>query len=526
MEPDGRVGARFDLGAPPDPVAFARVERVVALVDRLRNGEEEEDEEDDDDEKTSDEKKTAVRDDDDVIDDDVIDATTIRRAALALRRAMDAFSDAEASRRAGGGGADDDVVVSDFLPEDWPAKADALFVLAALVEIGLAPPEASPPEAARDPRGWARVAIETSAEMGSAESRLSMADRALRDRDESESSDESSAADRCAAAMAWLRPAADDAVADAEASGEFHLPRAPPRLRDRDRDAGWTMDAEAEDGWAQVAMEEDLAARGVPEAQRHVGYRRLVGRGMARDEIAAARAFADAADAGTPPPRSISGTCTCGAWASRWITPRAGQLSDAPPTRTSPRRITASACCIITDGEPRGRRRRADAFAAGAARGPGRVVQSRRVTPVGRGRGEKSHARVRTVPGGERGGALARAARAGVGDLDGAGTTRDCTEAARLFWTFLEERLGWAETQERAVLVLDGTGDTGETGEIGDGDGMREKDASEDSANPTGRRRRGRGGRIRARTPSPAGSLERVGDVRGVGGVGVGERGE
>ena len=118
------------------------------------------------------------------------------RAVVGLR---DALVDGPRSAR---GIADDDVVVSDFLPEDWPAKADALFVLAALVEIGLAPPEASPPEVARDPRGWARVAIETSAEMGSAESRLSMADRALRNRDESESSDESSAADRCAAAMA------------------------------------------------------------------------------------------------------------------------------------------------------------------------------------------------------------------------------------------------------------------------------------------------------------------------------------
>jgi TPR repeat protein len=31
------------------------------------------------------------------------------------------------------------------------------------------------------------------------------------------------------------------------------------------------------------------AQRGVPEAQRHVGYRRLVGRGVERDEAVALR---------------------------------------------------------------------------------------------------------------------------------------------------------------------------------------------------------------------------------------------
>ena len=111
---------------------------------------------------------------------------------------MDAFAEAEASRRDGEA---DVLVASDFLSEDWPAKANALFTLAALVEIGLAPPEACPPDVARDPRAWARVAIEASAEMGSPEARLSMADRALRrvgEKGDWFSSDEDSA--RCAAA--------------------------------------------------------------------------------------------------------------------------------------------------------------------------------------------------------------------------------------------------------------------------------------------------------------------------------------
>ena len=394
---------------------------------------------------------------------------------------MDAFAEAEASRRDGEA---DVLVASDFLPEDWPAKANALFTLAALVEIGLAPPEACPPDVARDPRAWARVAIEASAEMGSPEARLSMADRALRRVGEDGdwfSSDEDSA--RCAAAMAWLRPAADDAAADAEASGEFHLPRAPPRLRDRDRDAGWTTDAEAEDGWAQVAMEEDLAARGVPEAQRHVGYRRLVGRGMARDEIAAARAFADAAEAG-----DAAAAFNLGYMHMRGVgVPLDYARAGEPFRRAADANLPAAHNGVGVLryngwGTPRDAAAARDAFAAGAAAGdPDAAFNLGALHQSGVG-AERNLTRAFELfqVASEAGHWRAPHALASA-YLDGAGTSRDCAEAARLFWTFLEERLGWAETQERAVLGLDGT-----FGEVGDGDGVREKDASEDSADPDG----------------------------------------
>ena len=395
---------------------------------------------------------------------------------------MDAFAEAEASRRDGEA---DVLVASDFLPEDWPAKANALFTLAALVEIGLAPPEACPPDVARDPRAWARVAIEASAEMGSPEARLSMADRALRRVGEDGdwfSSDEDSA--RCAAAMAWLRPAADDAAADAEASGEFHLPRAPPRLRDRDRDAGWTTDAEAEDGWAQVAMEEDLAARGVPEAQRHVGYRRLVGRGMARDEIAAARAFADAAEAGDAAAAFNLGYMHMRGVGVPLDYARAGELFRRAADANLPAAHNGVGVLRYNGwGTPRDAAAARDAFAAGAAAGdPDAAFNLGALHQSGVG-AERNLTRAFELfqVASEAGHWRAPHALASA-YLDGAGTSRDCAEAARLFWTFLEERLGWAETQERAVLVLDGTGD----GEVGDGDGMREKDASEDSADPDG----------------------------------------
>jgi SEL1 protein len=66
-------------------------------------------------------------------------------------------------------------------------------------------------------------------------------------------------------------------------------------LRERERDARWVSEEELENGDEQVTMEQDMAERGVAEAQRHIGYRRLVGRGVERDEAAALREFEAAA---------------------------------------------------------------------------------------------------------------------------------------------------------------------------------------------------------------------------------------
>ena len=55
--------------------------------------------------------------------------------------------------------------------------------------------------------------------------------------------------------------------------------------------ARWVSEEELENGDEQITMEEDMAARGVPEAQRHIGYRRLVGRGVDRDEAGALQDF-------------------------------------------------------------------------------------------------------------------------------------------------------------------------------------------------------------------------------------------
>ncbi|GAQ82328.1 hypothetical protein KFL_001080040 [Klebsormidium nitens] len=105
----------------------------------------------------------------------------------------------------------------------------------------------------------------------------------------------------CSSALWYLRGVADSIMTSAQEVGDVVLPRAPVRLRDRERDASAAMndmfDLDAPD---QVAWDEDLALRGVAEAQRHVGYRRLLGRGVDQDVHEARRYFEAAAGAGDP----------------------------------------------------------------------------------------------------------------------------------------------------------------------------------------------------------------------------------
>ena len=321
--------------------------------------------------------------------------SALRTAARALSRAVEAAAAAAAARNAvvvgeseraatprrlSGDGDDfpgDDatsplVASLEDLPADWRAVADALYLLASLVELGLAPrtsdayPEprieavgvekdpreatsvffraaadgrwsdvhfvdadaAAPTEvpthpALASPKAWAAAAVFAAAEMGSREARLAAGDRALRGRgprfvfvpeDERVSFDERGPIERGAssrppavdiacerATRVYLLPAAERVADAAEAGGDVRVPPEPPRLRERERDAGYVDDADAEDdGDAQIEMERDMAARGVPEAERHLGYRALMGRGVPRDEGDALRRFGNAANLGDP----------------------------------------------------------------------------------------------------------------------------------------------------------------------------------------------------------------------------------
>ena len=269
------------------------------------------------------------------------------------------------------------------LPAEWRAVADALYLLASLVELGVAPKtrDAYPPPrilprldtdthreashstshsashgrasprrfratsdgrwadvhfaddpsievtsvpalhpALAEPQKWAAAAVFAAAEMGSRDARLAAGDRVLRGRGaafedffEDEDADEDDvdfeiskypdigdfACER--ATRVYLLPAAERAADAAEAAGDVRVPPEPPRLRARERDAGYVDYPHAEeDGDAQIEMERDMAARGVPEAERHLGYRALMGRGVARDEGDALARFRAAADLGDP----------------------------------------------------------------------------------------------------------------------------------------------------------------------------------------------------------------------------------
>eukprot|EP00899_Mesostigma_viride_P025394 jgi/Mesvir1/6039/Mv00778-RA.1 len=103
----------------------------------------------------------------------------------------------------------------------------------------------------------------------------------------------------CQRALPYLRAVADDVVAVAEFNADFQLPRMEPvRLRDRERDGDYESHGETYLEEEQVLMEEDLAAHGDMEAQRAMGYRHLVGRGVERDEGAAVDHLQAAAAAG------------------------------------------------------------------------------------------------------------------------------------------------------------------------------------------------------------------------------------
>ncbi|KAI8464707.1 MAG: hypothetical protein J3K34DRAFT_525980 [Monoraphidium minutum] len=133
--------------------------------------------------------------------------------------------------------------------------------------------------------------LRRAAEANNTEAHLALADRYLMGRGLTPS---------CRDGLAHLRRAAAAVAARVEADGSnFHLPAAPVRLRERWSDAAAPQeDLNWDDAEDVVRLEEDAAFRGDAQAQRRLGYRRLVGRGVPRDEAAAYRAFRIAAEGG------------------------------------------------------------------------------------------------------------------------------------------------------------------------------------------------------------------------------------
>ena len=167
---------------------------------------------------------------------------------------------------------------------DVAAGADALFILGALSASGVLPPELMPWD-----DEFAASAFASAASSANRDAFLALGDRLVHGEP---------AAGDCQAGLSWLRAAADEVLESATQAADHAVPKEPMRLRDRLRDGAWKPDAGDDEAAQQLQMEEDLAARGVPEAQRHLGYRQLLGRGVPPDAAAAAVAFAEAAAAG------------------------------------------------------------------------------------------------------------------------------------------------------------------------------------------------------------------------------------
>ena len=355
-------------------------------------------------------------------------------------------------------------------PARWGPVADALFILAAVAEAGLVPSAAWPRDLlagdgviTRSSAQWSRDALALASEMGSREATVALGDRVLFGRG---GFPETANGPDCAASLAHLRRVADDVAKDAEAAGDFVLPREPGRLRDRERDAGWVSDEEVEDGDAQIMMEEDMAARGVPEAQRHVGYRRLLGHGVDRDEAAAARNFEAAANQGDPLAqfnlgymhmRGISIPQNFTEAKRRFESAAAKDLPAAHNGlgvlafngQGTVKNLTAAREHFergADAGDPDSQFNLASMFSQGLEV----VANETKALELYAGANEAGHWRA----------PLAIA----IAYQEGKGTTPDCHIAAHYFRVFIDERSGWTAEQEDAMRVLDG-GESVETEE-------------------------------------------------------------
>ena len=398
-------------------------------------------------------------------------------------------------------------------PEDWDAISDALYLLAALVEAGIVPPDAFPEPppgwgrghepsssssspagegdeattqpptysssftvadysagwsarpmtddgvdrhpAATHPEWWARKAMLVSAEMGSTEARLAMGNRILHGRG---SFTEAVEGPNCELALDWIRPVADQAAKDAEASGDFQLPRQPGRLRERERDASWVSEEELENGDEQITMEEDMAARGVPEAQRHIGYRRLVGRGMDRDEAAALREFEAAAGNGDELAAFNLGYMHMKGLSVPQNFTEARKRFDAAIAKELPAAYNGIGVLHFNGwGTERNYTAARLAFEAGAERGdPDSHFNLGALYSSGLGVDRDQEKAVKCYEAASQAGHWRAPHVLAIAHQTGNGTPRNCTRAAQLFKVFIEERLGWTRDQEEAMAVLDG----------------------------------------------------------------------
>jgi len=165
------------------------------------------------------------------------------------------------------------------------APGDAAFLLAALAASGIAAPGVPLNDS------LAVRALHQSALTGSVSAHAALADRYLRGRVVPED---------CWGGLEHLKIFANSAIQLTEETGDFQPPLPTVRFRDRWLDPNYVDAHEMENGEDQVEMEEDMARRGSAEAQRHLGFRRLLGQGMEANPEHAMREFQAAAAEGDP----------------------------------------------------------------------------------------------------------------------------------------------------------------------------------------------------------------------------------
>ncbi|KAG2449087.1 hypothetical protein HYH02_005836 [Chlamydomonas schloesseri] len=144
--------------------------------------------------------------------------------------------------------------------------------------------------APRDPLAT-MVGLHQAAQAGSLEALMALADR---------HSQGVGAPASCPRGMHFAKVAAVYLLAEVEKEQRYAAPLMPVSLRDRHADGGYVAAEDAENGADVISLEEDMAMRGNPDAQRRMAYRRLVGRGMEADPEGAFHDFQAAAAQGDP----------------------------------------------------------------------------------------------------------------------------------------------------------------------------------------------------------------------------------
>ena len=327
---------------------------------------------------------------------------------------------------------------------DLAVGSNALFILAALSASGVLSPEVLPWD-----EGYAASAFAHAASSANRDAFLALGNRLVHGQGHGQGD--------CNAGLPWLRTAADEALASAESAAHHTVPKEPLRLRDRLRDGSWKPEAGDDESDQHLQMEEDLAARGVPEAQRHLGYRQLLGRGVPADAAAAAAAFAEAAAAGDEYAQFNLGFLKMRGLDGDKNYTLARLLFEASAAQELPAAFNGLGVLHFNGwGMPRNYTAAKLAFEAGAERGDPDAHYNLGMLFLG-GYGVDADATTALV-------SFEAASEAGhwraphtLASLhaDGNGTVQNCSRAARLFTLFVEERLDWAGWVDDAIKAYD-----------------------------------------------------------------------